>query len=68
MGVTRRTAQINSTPVGSDGVDRGRMCASDGVRLPLRRLHLLQAVTTLSQELSPPRDNGRTWSRVRDSR
>ena len=31
-------------------------------------LQVLQAVTTLVQVFSPPRDNGTRWSRVRHSR
>src|SRR5215813_12086218 len=33
-------------------------------RLPFRRLHGLQAVTTLLQAVRPPRDLGTTWSKV----
>src|SRR5215813_4134720 len=33
-------------------------------RLPFRRLHGLQAVTTLVQAVRPPRDFGTTWSKV----
>src|SRR5579872_7346945 len=33
-------------------------------RLPFRRLHGLQAVTTLLQAVRPPRDFGTTWSKV----
>ena len=41
---------------------------SIGRRLPLRALHLVQAVTTLSQVFAPPREIGLTWSRVSRSR
>ena len=41
------------------------MPASFGVRLALRRFQSLDAVTTFSQLVRPPRDRGRTWSKVR---
>ncbi len=45
----------------------GYMPHSMGRRLLLRALHLVQAVTTLSQVFKPPRLRGFTWSRVRQS-
>src|SRR5258708_33157300 len=43
------------------------MCASDIVRLPLRRLQTEQAATTLIQVVCPPRERGTRWSKVRSS-
>src|SRR5260370_27658787 len=40
------------------------MPISRSSRLPFRRLHGLQAVTTLNQAVRPPRDFGTTWSNV----
>src|SRR4051812_4098511 len=40
------------------------MPLSRSSRLPLSRLHGLQAVTTLIQAVRPPRDFGTTWSKV----
>src|ERR1700730_3888150 len=40
------------------------MPISRSSRLPFRRLHGLQAVTTLAQAVRPPRDFGTTWSNV----
>src|SRR6185369_13711283 len=54
----------SSCVVGSDG----KRCRSmpDSLRswLPFRRLHGLQAVTTLVHIVRPPRDLGTTWSKV----
>src|SRR6516225_8389333 len=41
------------------------MSLSRSRRLPFRRLHGLQAVTTLVHIVRPPRDLGTTWSTVR---
>src|SRR5215510_1737818 len=41
------------------------MSLSRNRRLPFRRLHGLQAVTTLVHAVRPPRDFGTTWSKVR---
>ncbi len=49
---------------GLRGTARSRIPASSGVRLPLRLLHGMQAVTKFSQESVPPRDRGMTWSMV----
>src|SRR6476660_3638843 len=51
--------------VGSDGKRFSIMPLSRNSRLPLSRLHGLQAVTTLVQLVRPPRDFGTTWSNVR---
>ncbi len=40
------------------------MFASSGVLLPLRLLQGLQQATRFSQELSPARERGNTWSNV----
>src|SRR5476649_2051699 len=40
------------------------MPLSRSSRLPFKRLHGLQAVTTLFQAVRPPRDLGITWSKV----
>src|SRR5256885_14900740 len=40
------------------------MALSNSRRLPLSKLHGLQAVTTLFQLVRPPRDFGTTWSNV----
>src|SRR5262245_49857556 len=40
------------------------MPISRNSRLPFRRLHGLQAVTTLAHTVRPPRDFGTTWSKV----
>ena len=37
---------------------------SSSERLPLRKLHGAQEVTTFSQVDSPPRERGTTWSSV----
>src|SRR6267154_4422721 len=40
------------------------MPISRSSRLPFKRLHGLQAVTTLAHAVRPPRDFGTTWSKV----
>ena len=49
---------------GSYGLTSSVMCASFGVRLALRALHLIQHATVLSHVSFPPRDLGCTWSTV----
>src|SRR3954451_11365913 len=49
---------------GGAGFDLGCMFACFGSRSPLRRLHVAQQVTTLSQDESPPLERGITWSTV----
>ena len=66
-GVSRLTAHTRYTRCGSVGVESSGMCASAGVRLPLRVLQELHAVTQFSHVLAPPREMGLTWSRVRES-
>ena len=50
--------------VGALGFTSRRISISSGRRLPLRRLHGAQEVTTFSQTESPPRERGTTWSSV----
>src|SRR6185295_3568222 len=54
--------------VGWNGIWEGHILASSVVRLPLRRLQVPQAATTLSQVVCPPRERGSKWSKVRSSR
>lgn len=58
-----RAAYIIAFLVGATGLLCRCIPASSGVRLDFLRLQGLQADTMLSQELSPPRDRGITWSR-----
>ena len=63
-GIFGAASRMNSTGAGGRGGWRSSMCTSCGRRLPLRRLHGAQEVTTFSQTDSPPFERGTTWSSV----
>ena len=66
-GGKRRPSSCSSNMLGRRAGRAGCICASLGVRPPLRRLQGAQAVTMFSQLVRPPRERGTTWSNVRSS-
>ena len=56
---------MKSLGTGARGFRCGTMPTSVGSWAPLRTLQGAQEVTTLSQDVSPPRLRGMTWSMVR---
>lgn len=66
-GAILRAILFRSATVGCPGLESSGMPASAGVRLRLAKLQGAQVEATFSKHERPPRERGRTWSKVRSS-
>ena len=64
MGIRGAAIWMKSTGAGGRGCTVSVICVSSSRRSPFLWLHEAQLVTTFSQDDSPPRLRGTTWSSV----